>query len=108
MIHPRVSIGFLTALVLATGLSSVSASAFVTRDAHPIPFDGKTGGLAYQPQYPGMSCMVVGASCNKGPMPPKLGSGGQWEQRGYPNRDGGLPQQGWPKAVRSNGLGGPF
>jgi hypothetical protein len=108
MIHLPVSIGIFTALVLATGLTSVSASAFVTRDTHPIPFDGKTGGPACQPQFPSMSCMVVGATCNKGPMPPKLGSGGQWEQRRYPNRDGGLPQQGSPKAMRSNGLGGPF
>lgn len=108
MTRPIASIGIFTALVLATGLTSVSASAFVTRDAHPIPFDGKTGGPAYQPKFPGMSCMVVGASCNKGPMFPELGSGGHSKQHDYPYREGSLPQQGGPRAMHSNGLGGPF
>jgi hypothetical protein len=107
MIRKVVPIGIFTVLVLAAGLTSAPASAFVTRDVHPIPFDGRTGAPAYQPQSPGVSCMVVGASCNKGPMPPASDSLGHWGH-GYPNRDGGFPQQGWPKAAHSNGLGAPF
>jgi len=113
MIHRRVvSMGIFTALALAAGLTSAPASAFVTREVHPVPFDGKPGGPGYQPNPSGMSCMVVGASCNKGPMPPWM-SGGRWEhgeRRGqyYSGRDGGFPQQGWPKPALGKPLGGPL
>jgi hypothetical protein len=104
-----VSFGIFTALGLASGLAAVPASAF-TQDVHPVPFDGKTGGPAYHPQGPGVNCFVVGASCNKGPMPPWVSDGRSWERGhpNYPSRDGRQPTSGWSPKQHNTGLGGPY
>jgi hypothetical protein len=102
-----VAIGLFAALTAAAGLTSRSASAFVPRDVYPVPFDGKMGDPGSQQRSPGMSCMVLGASCNKGPMPPSMGGGGRWEH-GYPGRDNDYPRQGWPRTMQNKGLGGPY
>ena len=104
-----VSFGAFTALALGLGLAAAPAYAF-TQDVQPVPFDGKTGGPAYHPQGSGISCFVVGASCNKGPMPPWMSNGGRWEHGtpSYPGRDRGQPPSGWSPTRHNNGLGGPF
>lgn len=88
-----VSFGILSVLTLGAGLAAGSAAA-LARDVQPVPFDGKTGGPSYQQHGPVISCLVVGASCNKGPMPPWMGNGGRWD-RGYSGRDGGMQQPQW-------------
>ena len=80
-----VSFGVFTALALASGLAAGPAFAF-TQDVKPVPFDGKTGGPAYHQQGSGISCFVVGASCNKGPMPPWVSNGSGWERGGLDRR----------------------
>lgn len=87
----------LTAASVAVGLTATQAAAFTTRDVNPVPFDGKTGGPAYQPHAPGMNCMVVGANCNKGPMPPSIYGGGERWDRTHTERD--YPQQPWSRAT---------
>lgn len=103
------SFGVIIGLALASGIAAAPASAF-TQDVKPVPFDGKTGGPAYHPQGSGVSCFVVGASCNKGPMPPWVGNGGNWERGNpsYPGRDRGQPPSGWTPTRHNGGLGGPF
>jgi hypothetical protein len=104
-----VSYSLFTILTLASGLAAAPASAF-TQDLQPVPFDGKTGGPAYHHQGSGISCFVVGASCNKGPMPPSMGSGKGWERGypSYPSRDGRQPQSNWSPTRHNTGLGGPY
>jgi hypothetical protein len=98
----------LTALALAAGFASAPAFASGLRDVQPIPFDGKTGvDPGYSPHLPRMNCMVVGASCNKGPMPPWMSDRGH-NEHGYPGHDRGFPGQWWPRTMHDKGLGGPF
>jgi hypothetical protein len=102
------SFGIFTALALASGLAAAPAFAF-TQNVQPVPFDGKTGGPSYHSQGPAVSCFVVGASCNKGPMPPWVSRGGSWERGypSYPSHDGRQPQSGWSPKQHGTGLGGP-
>jgi hypothetical protein len=108
-----VSLGIFTAIALAAGLASGPASAW-TQNVHPIPFDGKTGGPSSPGgpgdhlHSPGVSCFVVGASCNKGPMPPWMNNGGRWDNGypGYPRGNGNPSQPGWPK--HGNAMNVPY
>jgi hypothetical protein len=100
-----VSFGIFTALALASGLAAAPASAF-TQDVQSVP---KSGGSAYHQQGSGISCFVVGASCNKGSSS-SMGNGKGWD-RGYPSypgRDGHQPQSGWSPTRHNTGLGGPY
>jgi hypothetical protein len=102
-----VSLGLFSAFALAAGLASGPASAW-TQDEHPIPYDGKAGSQSDHQRSPVISCFVVGASCNKGPMPPWMNNGGRWDNgySGYPRREGNTPQLGWPK--QGNSMKGPY
>jgi hypothetical protein len=107
-----VSFGIFTALALASGLAAEPAFAF-TRDVQSVPFDGKTSGPAYHQHGSGISCFVVGASCNKGPMPPSMSNGGRWERGypsypSYPSHDGRQPMSGGSPTRHNTGLGGPY
>jgi hypothetical protein len=86
-----VSFGLFTALALASGVAAAPAFAF-TQTMQPVPLDGRNSGSDYHQQGSGISCFVVGASCNKGSSSSWKGNEGNRE-RGYPSysgRDGNM------------------